>query len=119
MKKNPVYFEIDSSGKRLPYLDGIKISFYDSKATEFLLFRQQKLDFINDIDASFKDEVLTKKGRLRKDWEGKIQLKTHPYLNIEYFGILVDSSNVLLKNSPLPRKKLVRELEVNSSNKDF
>lgn len=106
MKKNPNYFEVDANGKRLPYLDGIKISFYDSKATEFLLFRQKKLDFINDIDASFKDEVLTKKGTLRKSWQGKLQLQTHPYLNIEYFGILVDSTNPLVKNSPLRFKKI-------------
>ncbi|MGZ3846551.1 MAG: ABC transporter substrate-binding protein, partial [Flavisolibacter sp.] len=103
---NPGYFERDETGKRLPYLDGIKVSFYDSKATEFLLFRQKKLDFINDIDASFKDEVLTKKGTLRKEWQGKIQLQTHPYLNIEYFGILVDTTNALLKNSPLSSKKI-------------
>lgn len=106
MKKNPNYFETDKDGKRLPYLDGIKISFYDSKATEFLLFRQKKLDFINDIDASFKDEVLTKKGRLRKDWQDKIQLQTHSYLNVEYFGILVDPANALLKNSPMASKKI-------------
>jgi peptide/nickel transport system substrate-binding protein len=106
MKKNPNYFEKDKQGTRLPYVDGIKVSFYDSKATEFLLFRQKKLDFINDIDASFKDEVLTKRGTLRKNWEGKIQLQTHPYLNIEYFGILVDTSNALLKNSPLASRKI-------------
>ena len=89
----------------MPYLDGIKVSFYDSKATEFLLFRQKKLDFINDIDASFKDEVLTKKGILHKEWEDKIQLQVNPYLNIEYLGILVDSSNELVKNSPLTLRK--------------
>ena len=106
LKKNPSYFETDRQGRRLPYLDGLKISFFDSKATEFLLFRQGKLDFINDIDASFKDEVLTKRGVLRKEWQNKIQLQTHPYLNIEYFGILVDTTNVLLKNSPLRVKKI-------------
>jgi ABC-type transport system substrate-binding protein len=106
LRKNPHYFETDASGKRLPYLNGIKVSFFDSRATEFLLFRQKKLDFINDIDASFKDEVLTKTGTLRKDWRGKIALQTHPYLNIEYFGILVDESNPLLKNSPLKLKKV-------------
>ena len=106
MKRNPNYFERDASGRRLPYLGGIKISFYDSKATEFLLFRQKKLDFINDIDASFKDEVLTKKGTLRKNWQDKIQLQTHPYLNIEYFGILVDTANALMKGSPLALKKI-------------
>ncbi|HEV7334283.1 MAG TPA: ABC transporter substrate-binding protein [Flavisolibacter sp.] len=106
LKKNRAYFEKDSAGKQLPYLDGIKVSFYDSKATEFLLFRQGKLDFINDIDASFKDEVLTKNGTLRKDWQNKIKLHTSPYLNIEYFGILVDEENPIVQSSPLRLKKI-------------
>ncbi len=104
--KNENYFEKDSTGKRLPYIDGIKISFYDSKATEFLLFRQKQLSFINDIEASFKDEVLAKNGTLRKEWDGKIILKTHPYLNIEYLGILVDTTNTLVKNLPTKHKKI-------------
>ncbi|HUS02514.1 MAG TPA: ABC transporter substrate-binding protein [Chitinophagaceae bacterium] len=106
LSKNKNYFEKDSTGNSLPYLDGLKVTFYDSKATEFLEFQQHRLDFINDIDASFKDEVLTKKGELRKEWEGKIVLQKHPYLNIEYLGILFDSTNGLLKNSPLRNKKL-------------
>lgn len=106
LKKNVNYFEKDSSGKRLPYLDGIKVSFYDSKATEFLEFQQQRLDFIDDIDPSFKDEVLTKTGNLKKTWEGKIVLQKQPYLNIEYFGILVDGENELVKNSPLRLQKI-------------
>ena len=106
LKKNNNYFETDNRGSRLPYLDGIKVSFYDSKATEFLLFREKQLDFVNDIESSFKDEVLTKKAELRKEWEGKIVLQTHPYLNIEYLGILVDSSNELVKNSPVRLRKI-------------
>lgn len=106
LKKNPNYFEKDEAGNRLPYVNGVKVSFYDSKATEFLLFRQKQLDFINDIEASFKDEVLTKKGVLRKDWEDKIVLQVNPYLNIEYLGILVDSTNDLVKNSPMRFKKI-------------
>lgn len=106
LKRNERYFETDEAGHRLPYLDGIKVSFYDSKATEFLLFRQKELDFINDIDASFKDEVLTKRGELHPEWEGKIALQTHPYLNIEYLGILVDSVNPLVQRSPLRLRKI-------------
>jgi peptide/nickel transport system substrate-binding protein len=106
LAKNEKYFERDSTGKKLPYLDGIKITFYDSKATEFLEFQQKRLDFINDIDASFKDEVLTKKGELRKEWNDKIVLQKHPYLNIEYLGFLFDSTNDLVKNSPLRNRKL-------------
>ena len=106
LKKNPHYYEKDEAGNQLPYVNGVKVSFYDSKATEFLLFRQKQLEFINDIEASFKDEVLTKKGTLRKEWEGKIVLDVNPYLNIEYLGIMVDSTNELVKNSPLRIKKI-------------
>ena len=105
-KKNENYFEKDSAGNRLPYLDGIKITFNESKATEFLLFRQKQLDFLNDIDASFKDEILTLKGELRESWKDKVVLQIHPYLNTEYFGFLVDTTNELLKNSPTRLKKL-------------
>ena len=108
LRRHENYFERDSTGKRLPYLNGIKISFYDSKATEFLLFRQGKLHFINDIDPSFKDEVLSKQGKLRKEWEGRIRLSKHPYLNTEYLGILIDPENPRVKNSPL-RIKQVRQ----------
>lgn len=106
LERNPNYFETDSTGKRLPYVDGVKVSFLDSKASEFMEFRQGNLHFINDIDASFKDEVLSKKGELRDNWKGKIVLNKHPYLNIEYIGILVDSANPLVNNSPLKLKAI-------------
>ncbi len=106
LKKNTHYFEKDMEGNALPYLDGIKVNFYDSRATEFLAFRQNKLDFINDIDPSFKDEILTKTGNLKKEWKDVIDLQKHPYLNIEYFGILADTTNKLLKNSPLKLLKI-------------
>lgn len=101
LSKNEQYFQRDSAGKRLPYLDGIKISFFDNKATEFLLFQQGQIDFQNDIDASFKDEVLSKKGLLKNEWKDKIILSKHPYLNTEYLGILQDTNNIILRDSPL------------------
>ncbi len=106
LKKNEHYFEKDAVGKQLPYLDGVKVSFSDSKGTEFLEFQQKRLDFIDDIDPSFKDEVLTKTGNLKKQWEGKILLQKHPYLNIEYLGILVDEKNPLVQQSPLRLQKI-------------
>ncbi len=104
MARNPSYFERDEADQRLPYIDGIKVSFLDSKATEFLEFRQKRLDFINDIEASFKDEILTRNGALRKEWEGKIVLNKQAYLNIEYLGILMDETNPLVQNSPMNLK---------------
>lgn len=106
LHKNPHYFETDSTGQRLPYLDAVKVTFLDSKATEFLLFREKQLDFINEIDASFKDEVLTRRGALQPEWQGKMVLDKVPQLNVEYFGILMDSSAALVKSSPLRLQKI-------------
>jgi peptide/nickel transport system substrate-binding protein len=106
--KNEHYFEKDSAGRPLPYLDAVQVSFYEEKATEFLLFRQGLLDFMNEIDPTFKDEVLSKKGELKPEWKGRIVLSTHPYLNTEYLGILVDTSSPLVRNSPL-RFRAVRQ----------
>jgi peptide/nickel transport system substrate-binding protein len=108
LHKNKLYWEKDSAGKTLPYLDAVKVSFFDNKATEFLQFRQGKLSFINDIDPSFKDEILTKKGELRSKWVNQLQLNKHAYLNTEYFGILVDENNPVVRNSPL-RVKAIRQ----------
>ncbi|MDQ6812165.1 MAG: ABC transporter substrate-binding protein [Bacteroidota bacterium] len=108
LHKNLRYFEKDDQGKPLPYLDAVKISFLDSRATEFLAFQQGQLSFINDVDASFKDEVLTKAGELRKDWQQKVVLDKHAYLNTEYLGILVDDNNPVVKNTPF-QVKAVRQ----------
>jgi len=101
LKRNPNYFERDNSGVRLPYLSGVKVTFNQSKAAEFLEFQQHRLDFINDVDPSFKDELLTRKGNLRKEWLNKLQLFKSPYLNVEYLGILMDTSDALLNASPM------------------
>ena len=84
----------------------VKISFFDNRATEFLLLQQNRLDFMNDIDPSFKDEVLNKRGALKKEWIGRIQLSTSPYLNTEYLGILLDSNLASVKSSPLRLLKI-------------
>ena len=108
LHKNEQYWEQDEKGKFLPYLDAVKITFFDNKATEFLQFRQNQLSFVNDIDPSFKDELLTRKGELRPQWQKKIILQKCPYLNTEYFGIMVDENNPLVKGSPT-RIKAIRQ----------
>lgn len=101
LTKNPHYFEHDSLGHRLPYLDAIKFSFISSKATEFLLFVQNQLDFMKDLDVSYKDEILTKTGKLQKEFQGKVILEKKPFLNTEYLGFLVDTTNPLIRQSPI------------------
>ncbi len=106
LTKNNNYFEKDSFGNSLPYLNGIHITFMDSKSSEYLQFQQGKIDFINDIDPSFKDELLTRKGDLKVEWNEKIILQKHSYLNVEYLGILMDTTNPIIQYSPLKAKKI-------------
>ena len=108
LHSNPHYWERDATGAPLPYLSAVQISFFDSKATEFLLFLQGKLDFVNGIDGSFKDLVLSKRGRLKPAFAKKYRLTCSTYLNTEYIGFLTDTSNALLQTSPT-RLRLVRQ----------
>lgn len=84
--KNENYFEKDSKGKQLPYLDAVYVTFIENKSTEFLKFRQGELDFISDVDPSFKDDVLTKKGELQPRYHELMILDKSVYLNSEYIG---------------------------------
>lgn len=99
--KNPRYFERDSLGHRLPYLDAVKCTFVTSKATEFLLFVQGQLDFMKDLDASYKDEILTKSGKLQKEFSSRVILLRKPFLSTEYLGFLVDTTSAVLRGSPI------------------
>ena len=88
MRKNPHYFE-----QGLPKLDAVSISFIKDKQAAFLAFLKGDLDFISGLDASYKDEVLTRSGSLQDNYRGKINLQSHPYLNTEYLGFLMDENN--------------------------
>lgn len=105
------YFEKDGQGRSYPYLDGVYISFYESKAIEFMEFTQKRLHFVNDLDASFKDEILTHSGKLKKNWEGRLSLQKHPYLNVEYLGILSAEANPALAHSPLAMLKIRQAIQ--------
>lgn len=100
LRKNPNYWQYDREGNRLPYADAVQIGFIDSKATEFMLLLQGKIDFVNGLDGSFKDLVLTKNGELKKDFSSKINLRKQTYLNTEYIGFLTDSTNDVVHGCP-------------------
>jgi len=118
--RNPHYWERDSAGRSLPYLDAVQVSFIDSKATEFLLFLQGKVDFVNGIDGSFKDQLFLKNGTLRSEFTSRFHVSKGAYLNDEYIGFLTDTSlpvmhdeptgNVLVRkaiNYAIDRKKMI------------
>ena len=103
LRKNPLYFERDDLGLSLPYLESISISFVPDKQSEFMLFLQEKLDILNTLDNSYKDELLTQQGMLTEKYKEKINLQKGPYLNTEYLGFYLDSPSPVIK-SPLIRE---------------
>ena len=91
MEKNPNYFEKDANGASLPHLDGISVTFIENKRNAYLKFIEGELDFLSGLDASYKDDLLTKEGQLKPELDSKIKLMRSPYLNTEYLGFLMDN----------------------------
>lgn len=104
--KNEKYWEKDSAGHSLPYLDAVRATFISDKQTGFMEFIKKDLDFYNDIDGSYRDDILTKSGKLTHKYQGKFKLISKPYLNTVYLGMLVDTNLAIVKKSPLRIKKI-------------
>jgi peptide/nickel transport system substrate-binding protein len=102
--KNPHYFELDSNGKQLPYLDAVSITFIADKQSEFLEFIKGNIDFLSGINAAYKDELISRSGKLNPKYSGRFVLETMPYLNTEYLTFLVDSA--AFPDNPLLNKEV-------------
>lgn len=90
-RKNANYFETDSKGNQLPYLEAVAITFLPDKQSEFLQFAQGKLDFISGLDNSYKDEIIDAKGELKSTYTERVYLLKTPYLNTEYLGFYMEN----------------------------
>jgi len=104
-RKNENYFETDENGKQLPYLEAVALTFLPDKQSEFLQFVQGNLDFLNSLDASYKDELLTADGKLREKHAKTVNMIRGPYLNTEYLGFYLDSKKTEIQ-SELIRKAI-------------
>lgn len=105
LRRNELYFEKDNNGKQLPYLEAVAITFLPDKQTEFLQFAKGNIDFLNSLDASYKDELLTPSGKLREKYKDQVNLSKGPYLNSEYLGFYLDGDKDEVK-SKLLRKAI-------------
>ncbi len=109
LHRNPNYFERDSTGHALPYVDAVGITFITDAQSVFLEFLKGELDMLSGLeDGSFKDALLTPNGKLQPDMQGKVVMQTMPFLNTEYLGFVMDTTLPLMRNNPL-RIKQVRQ----------
>ncbi|MEF3078823.1 ABC transporter substrate-binding protein [Winogradskyella poriferorum] len=90
-RRNNKYFETDKKGKQLPYLEAVAITFLPDKQSEFLQFAQGNIDFVSGLDASYKDEILTAEGKLRKLYADDVNMIRGPYLNTEYLAFFMET----------------------------
>ena len=90
-RRNSLFYEKDSQGNQLPYLEAVSTTFLPDKQSEFLQFVQGNADFLNSIDASYKDNILTSKGTLQERYSDKVDMVIGPYLNTEYLGVYLDA----------------------------
>ncbi|UYW01576.1 ABC transporter substrate-binding protein [Flavobacterium agricola] len=92
LRKNNAYYETNAQGEQLPHLEAIAITFLPDKQAGFLQFIQGKLDFVSGLDPSYKDDILTQTGALQPKYEDKVTMLTGPYLNTEYLGFNLEST---------------------------
>ncbi|MDR1758282.1 MAG: ABC transporter substrate-binding protein [Bacteroidales bacterium] len=103
LHKNEHYFEKDTQGTPLPYLDAVAITFISEKQSVFMEFMKGSIDFMSGVEAAYKDALLTQEGTLRPEHAKQIQMLTAPYLNTEYLGFNLSPEN---KNNPLLIKEI-------------
>lgn len=112
LSRNENYWGMDANGNRLPYLDGIKVSFLREEKTEMLEFRQGNLDLKYRLPFDQITEILDAQGNLKGEYQ-KFQLQTIQELALQYYGFLLPDPVFRDKrvrqafNMAIDRKKLV------------
>ena len=107
--KNVNYFEL-FEGKRMPFLDAINVSFLKDRQTAFLEFVKGNFDFMSGIDASYKDELLTRTGALQNKYQSKVNMSKIPFLKIDYLGFNLDYAEGMGQLSDEAKTKIRRAI---------
>ncbi|HYL76846.1 MAG TPA: ABC transporter substrate-binding protein [Bryobacteraceae bacterium] len=57
LRRNPNYWKRDANGKRLPYLDSVRLEIQQNRELELLRFRRGQLDVVNKLDPEMYDRL--------------------------------------------------------------
>jgi len=57
LRRNPNYWKHDANGKKLPYLDSIRLEIQQNRELELLRFRRNQLDIVNKLDPEMYDRL--------------------------------------------------------------
>ena len=107
--KNEKYWEIEN-GRILPLIDAVKVRFVRERLSEFVELCEGRLDFVNGIDKSTKDELFDLSGKIKPKYQSAFRFDISPQLNTEFIGILVDTTLPILKGHPFGDKRVRQAL---------
>lgn len=90
LERNPVYWDKDEFGNKLPYLDALKFSFIKEKKSELLEFKRGNLDMVFQIPVESISDIL---GDLdhAKEANAPFNLQVIPAMTVFYFGFQIQS----------------------------
>ena len=93
LHRNPHYWERDSTGQSLPYLDAVHIEFVADMGAEYQGLLQGKYDFMSGLHAAYMEELLDETGQLRSEHAGNIRMESTPFLKTDYIGFFVEQND--------------------------
>jgi peptide/nickel transport system substrate-binding protein len=67
LRRNPNYWKKDSAGRRLPYLDSVRLDIQSNRDVEMLRFKRGELDLINILDSDYFDRLAASSPQLAHD----------------------------------------------------
>jgi peptide/nickel transport system substrate-binding protein len=67
LERNPYYWKKDTQGRRLPYLDSIRLDIQPNRDVEMLRFKRGELDLINVLDTDYFDRLASSSPQLVHD----------------------------------------------------
>ena len=105
-EKNPNYWKKNKDGSSMVYLDGFKVTFTRSAETEFLDFKDGKLDY-HSPSPEILSQILDDSGKLLPQYD--FDLVKQPWLNTVYLAIQLDKNMPGGKNNPLSDNKKLRQ----------
>ncbi|MEI7485562.1 MAG: ABC transporter substrate-binding protein, partial [Ignavibacteriota bacterium] len=106
--RNNNYYESDSTGNKLPYLNDVEITFTKSQETEFLDFLNGKYDY-HEPSSEITDAITDEDEKMIDAEKKDYKLVKQPWLNTVYL-IMVQNENLPAgKTSPFVNNKKLRQ----------
>jgi ABC-type transport system substrate-binding protein len=105
-EKNPNYWKKNKAGNPLVYLDGYTVTFTRSPETEFLDFKEGRLDFYSpspEVLSQITDET----GKLLPQYD--FDMVKQPWLNTVYLAVQLDKNMPGGRNNILADNKKLRQ----------